>query len=175
MSDDPISAESWWQRRAAVVLALAELIPSERLPTGERAALRRLAPDDYAASPAFWRLMIERVPEELRQTLAAESRWAMLLHGLAEVHQAHQQKEKLGRVLAETNWSEARMEQLLRARDAQFWPTLRRMWGVLAVHARPLDWVDAADFVLADSESAAERCRHRIARDYYTMLARPAP
>jgi len=173
MSDDPISTDSWWQRRAAAVLALAELIPSERLPTGERAALRRLAPDDYAG-PAFWRLMVERVPEELRQTLAAESHWAMLLHGLAVVHQRHQRGESLGRVLAEANWSEARMEQILRARDAQFWPTLRRMWAVLAVHAHPLDWVDAADFVLADTEPAAERCRHRIARDYYTTLARLA-
>lgn len=167
---DASPVEAPWQRRARAVLALANAL-APHFPPGDRAELRRLEPDDFNR-PAFWRLLAEHVPDDLRRGDAAEQRWAMLLHCMAVMAPLHHQpRQAPGRVLAEADWPEGRMEQLLRARGDQVWPTLRRLCRFLAARGIGLDWVDFAGFVLADDEEEAERHRHRIARAYYAALA----
>jgi hypothetical protein len=159
------------QQRRDIVLGLAGLLASAHFSPGDRAELRRLEPGDFNR-PAFWRWLVQQVPEHLRRTETAEAHWAMLLHGMALMApQHHQTGRQPGRALAEADFPEARLEQLLRARGPQVWPALRRLCQFLAARATPLDWVDFSSFVLAEHEDRAEEQRRRIARSYYAALA----
>lgn len=168
MSHADLSAEQApWRQRRESVLALANLLASPHFSPGDRAELRRLEPQDFNR-PAFWRLLVRHVPEDLRRGEEAESRWAMLLHGMALMAPLHHQMGRQpGRVMAEADFPEARLEQFLRARGPQAWPTFRRLCQFLASRAAPLDWIDFSAFVLAEQEDWAEEQRRRIARAYY--------
>jgi CRISPR system Cascade subunit CasB len=166
MTDIPL-----WQQRQTAVLALERCLNSEHFSTGDRAALRRMTPDALNR-PAFWRLLMDPdiLPESIRDSVS-ESRWAMLLHGMAVTGAPHRQGATLGRVLAGMGLGEPRLEQFLRAREDQIWPHLRRLFQMLARHAEPLDWISVADFLLIADETEQEKQRRRIARDFYSAKA----
>jgi hypothetical protein len=137
---------------------------------GDLAALRRLDPmrPDNAA---FWRLLVAIVPERDRRSSEAEQRWAMAINGMALMARDHHENgARLGRVLAETEFSEQRLERLLRARGIVLADLLRRMCRFLAGKARAVDWRELGEFILTRDPEAAERKRRAIAKDYYATL-----
>lgn len=176
-------------RRRGAIASLAGTIGHKEFPPGDRAALRRLDVDSPSA-PAFWRLLLERVPEEERRTEDQERRWAAIMNGLALMAPAHHQPgARLGAVLAGLDYSELRLTRLLRARwsrqerDAPaphnaLSEQVRRLSRFLAAKGRPVDWTGPGLLLLAAGEDSAEHQRRAIARDYYQarrQASRTAP
>ena len=145
---------------------------------GDLAALRRMDPDDPDAA-AFWRLRAD-----LPGGTAAESKWALILHGIAlmtptsgDGRTAHNGQMSVGQALflgAETQrekgfYSEMRLNRLLTARGDMLRTLLPRMFRMLASENVSFNWREMANFILASDfdEDLAERARRRIARDYY--------
>lgn len=164
------------QRRMTAIARLAGLIGGARFPTGDRARLRRLHPASPDGS-AFWRLLLEQVPDEERRGAESESRWAVLMQGMAlmsgPVASPHRQGARLGAVLAELGYSELRLTRLLRAREpkdlAEHVPRLARF---LAAKGSAIDWARFGLLILARSEESAENHRRAIARDYFGHRSR---
>ena len=158
-----------------IVTRWAGLLASEHFPRGEHAALRRLDPAAPSA-PAFWRLLFEHVPEQRRRTSESESRWALVLHGLALMSRpnasAHRTGAGIGAVLAEAGFSELRLNRLLRARGEGFRQMVPRVCRYLAAKNAAVDWVRFARWLLAD-EARAEEHRRQVARDYFRARSRP--
>ncbi len=167
----------WDQRKQAVdriirVLAGTEMVERRLFSAGDLAQLRRLDPD-HPNRPAFWRLLIDKVPEELRRGEAAETRWAMLMAAMALMAPMHHQHgTHPAAVLAAEHFSEPRVEQFLRANPEHLWPVLRRMSHFLASRGKAVDWGLFAELILAASEESADRARHKFARVFYGALHR---
>lgn len=145
---------------------------------GDLADLRRMDPD--GARPAvFWRLLAE-------QNLLGrmESKWALILHGIALMTPtkaentadgtAHKDKAPVGRTLHEAGYSEMRFNQLLAARDDMLRKLLARTFRMMSTKDIAFDWQEMARFILneGDDEEKAERSRRRLARSYYRAQQR---
>lgn len=158
------------QTLADTIGRIAHAMDHDLIGPGERAELRRLDVQ-RPHSPAFWRIMtawgtIDQTPE-------SEMRWAVVLSGMARMApQPHRQGYRLGRALAQADYSESRLFKLLRAQGTIFEDTVRRLCNFLAAKAEPVDWVELASLILTTDERKAENARRRIARDYYTALNR---
>jgi CRISPR system Cascade subunit CasB len=153
------------------------LHPEEgRLPSGDRAALRRIAPD-APVTPALWKVLYdlniaepdyEHVTEEAQT--AYERNWGLLLMGLSYCAGLHDYDVPLGKALARAGWSETRFVRLLEA-DADTLPTLiRRMAQYLASKQQRADWTDVAYLLFTRDGDKAETTRLHIARNYYRTL-----
>lgn len=158
---------------------------------GDLAELRRMNADDPGPA-VFWRLMAEN--ELLGRGAVLESKWALILHGLALMtptssqddagRSAHDGHVPIGRALflgSETTrqtgfYSESRLNRLLTARGPILRTLLARMFRMLAAAGVTFNWREMAQFILNDTydEEAAEQARRRIARDYYQAQRRAA-
>lgn len=159
---------------AKVVASLAGSIAHPEFPSGDLAGLRRLQPDSRLA-PAFWRLLVNRVPESMRRSEETERRWAVLMQAMAVMApNIHATNRGLGKVLAEMNRDslEQRMLRLLRSRGRQLEDQLRLMARLLASQAELVNWVSLAWLVLSDDETMRQKICRAIARDYYQAAAR---
>lgn len=170
---------------------LARRMTRDDFPRGDLAALRRMPPGEPRA-PAFWRLMAE---EDLLGNPVVESKWALILHGIALMTptasqgggrgSAHDPETAVGTALflggelrRESGfYSEMRFNRLLAARGPVLHALLVRMFRMLASAGAFFDWREMASFVLNDgfNEEQAEVGRHRIARAYYRAARRHAP
>ena len=93
---------------------LAGVICNERFPTGERAALRRMAPRQGLPWPvSFYRFALMHLPDNWERH--AED-WVTIVAGIAIMApNAHRFDRGVGKALAEAGYSEARLERLLAA------------------------------------------------------------
>ena len=160
--------------RMGAIVRLAGELGGERFPRGDLADLRRLVPESPDA-PAFWRLLFELVPETERRGETRESRWALVLHGLALTTQpglaAHRQGARIGGVLAEQGFSTLRLNRLLRARGPAFRDQAPRACRFLAARGAVIDWARFGLLLLApDQSDEQEHYRREIARDYFRAL-----
>lgn len=160
--------------RMGAIVRLAGELGGERFPRGDLADLRRLVPESPDA-PAFWRLLLECVPEPERRGETRESRWALVLHGLALTTQpglaAHRRDARIGGVLAEQGFSTLRLNRLLRARGPAFRDRVPRVCRFLAARGAVIDWARFGLLLLApDASDEQERYRREIARDYFRVL-----
>ena len=150
---------------------------------GDLAELRRMDPDAPDAA-IFWKLMAR---EDLLDNLSAESKWALILHGIALMtprnsgdgnsRTAHDGYTAVGRALflgGEPHrergfYSETRLNRLLTARGPVLRTLLARMFRMFASAGVSFNWREMAQFILNEGydNEAAERARRRIARDYY--------
>ena len=166
-----------------IAVRIAGFIASERVSTGERAELRRMNPDVPDAA-VFWRLMARY---ELLGSPALEKKWALILHGIALMTprsvsegnrpSAHNGFNPVGRALflgSESRrekgfYSESRLNRLLTSRGPILRTLLARMFRMLASQGVAFNWREMAQFILSEgyNEAAADKSRHRIARDYY--------
>ncbi len=172
---------SWGEITARVAASLAR----EDFPRGDLAALRRMDPDAPDAA-AFWRLLAQH---ELAGNPAVESKWALILHGIAlmtdtsENRSAHSATTPVGRALylgGEEHrdggfFSETRLNRLLTARGPMMRALLARMFRMVGT-GRPFDWREMAHLILYDDyrEDLAEEARRDIARAYYAAERRSA-
>ncbi|HCB12600.1 MAG TPA: type I-E CRISPR-associated protein Cse2/CasB [Gammaproteobacteria bacterium] len=150
---------------AHLIGQVAAIIGSENFPAGERAALKRLAPD-RPPSLAFYRFCFQRrLPDGWQNKTGA---WQTLLAGLALMGTpAHNPKRPLGQALAEHRYSEARLERLLAAQDDVLYTLTLRVARFLAAKGESVNWLDLAQLLLAQDRDKREAVRLKIAGDYY--------
>lgn len=153
------------------IARIAGVIGADRFPNGERAALKRLGPNE-APGLAFFRFWPRYLAEDAPND-AQVLDWAVILSCIALMrHNAHQPGRHFGTVLAETRYSEARLERLLGTEDADVRRVLfSRAMRFLAANGEPIDWVEAAVWLLSADEKR-EAAARRIARDYYAAQSR---
>lgn len=152
--------------------AIAHRLADPEFGTGALASLRRSEPATVLRQPACHRLLLD-VDEH---ALGADGalRWATAVHLLALLAKPGRgwPDRTTGAALADARYSESRLARLLASRGDAF-----RDQAVLAARflrgrdaaCRPLDLAELA-LVEERAEGRADRLRHRIARDYYTVL-----
>lgn len=146
---------------------IAGVIGSERFPTGERAALRRMAPG-HRLPLSFYRFAFNYLPAGWEHAI---DDWVTLVAGIALMSpQAYSPQAGFGKVLAESNYSELRLERLLAAEDEVRRILFLRAVRYLAAKSKPFNWAEGARFLLARSEDKREALSLRIARDFYSRI-----
>jgi CRISPR system Cascade subunit CasB len=149
---------------APLIGRVAGIIGSEDFPTGERAALKRLAPD-RPPSLAFYRFCFRYLPANWQANVGA---WQTILAGLALMGaQPHRPDRPVGSALAEHQYSEARLERLLAAQDDVLYTLTLRLARFLAAKGESVNWLDLGNLLLARDRDKQEAARLKIARDYY--------
>ena len=175
--------------RGDIAVGFADQIAHAEFRRGDLADLRRMDPDEPDAA-VFWRLLVQ---QDLLGDPAVESRWALILHGIALMtptssggvaHTAHNGNMPVGWALflggevrrAKGLYSETRFNRLLTARGPMLRTLLARMFRMLAGANVSFNWREMAQFILneGDDEEAAEQARRRMARAYYQAERRSA-
>lgn len=155
-----------WQ----TIAKIAGILSGENFPGGDRAALKRMAPDQ-APPLAFYRFAFRELPDGWERQLTA---WQTLTAGIALMcvsQRPHDASQPLGRLLAEHKYSEARLERLLAAEGETLHTLLLRAARFLAAKKESVDWTDCARLVLITANEAQhEKIRREIAGDYYRNL-----
>lgn len=150
------------------IAQIAGVISGDRFPTGQRAALRRMIPNQPPPL-AFYRFALRYLPEQWESGPESSKDWVTLVAGIALMSpNAHRPDKRLGVVLAEAHFSEARLERLLSAEGDTRRILLLRAARFLAAKSSPCNWVDAAHFLLTRDTDKRENLHRRIARDFYS-------
>jgi CRISPR system Cascade subunit CasB len=151
------------------VARLAGAIGSPHYPTGDRAALRRWAPGQPVPL-AFYRLWLRHLgtePPPERQTEA----WMAIAWGMAICGEGcHDPKRPFGQALAESGYSEGRLERLLSAPADVRLDLFMSAVRFLAAKSERFDWRDAAQFLLTHDADKREALHRRIAAAYFRHL-----
>lgn len=171
----PGQPHSWGE----IATRFASNIARSGFPRGDLAELRRMDPDAPNAA-AFWRLLAQ---ENLLKSPAIESKWALVLHGIALMTNtsggisAHNGATPVGRALflggdsqrTTGFYSETRLNRLLTARGPMLRTLLARMFRMMGTARQPFNWREMARLILNDgyNEDSAEDVRRKIARAYY--------
>lgn len=146
---------------------IAGIIASERFPTGERAALRRMAPD-RPLPLCFYRFAFNHLSLGWERAI---DDWTTLVAGIALMSpNAYSSQVGFGRALAEANYSEARLERLLVAGCEVRRTLFLRAVRFLAAKSKPFNWAEGARLLLTESEDKREVLNLRIARDFYSRI-----
>jgi len=154
----------------ARVAQMAAIIGAEHYPNGERAALRRWSPGQ-SIPLAFYRLWLRHLGDDLPPEFQTPA-WMTIAWGLATLgKEGHDPRRPLGQALAESQFSEGRLEQLLSApedvRPDLFMSAVR----FLAAKGERFDWRDGAAFLLTQDNEQRQRLNHRIAAAFYRHQA----
>lgn len=162
MKTEPAPEETLEQKTGRI----AGILSSDRFPTGERAALRRMAPG-YPPPLSFYRFAFSHLPAGWERNA---DDWTALVAGLALMSpNAFNTSIGLGRALAEAGYSELRLERLLSAENVVRRTLFLRAVRFLSVHAKPFNWGEGARFLLTGSDRQAT-VNYRIARDFYSII-----
>src|SRR4051794_4174596 len=157
----------------AAVRALAATIGAEHYPSGQLAQLRRLR-SDMPGDGAFWRLLLDHVPEAVGDR-ALEEDWAVVLCGMAIMVPYHRPEADdtrgmLGEAMALADVSELRVLRLLRVARDRLPDELIRLARLMASRGRGFDWAEAVRLLRTAGTDRAEGESRRVARDYYHKL-----
>lgn len=154
---------------AAHVPELAAVLKGEHFPTGERAALKRMALDGPAPL-AFHRFMLRHVDPPW-QTEAWIPQWRTLICSLAIQRDGGFDPSKpLGQALAEAGFSEQRLERLLAATGETLRSLSIRAARQVAAKGVAADWRQLTELLFSRNPEIREAVNRRIARDYYRTL-----
>jgi CRISPR system Cascade subunit CasB len=119
---------------------------------------------------AFYRFAFRHLPDfwETRQ-----QEWMTIVAGIAIMSRnPHNPRQPVGSVLAESGYSENRLERLLAAKEDMLHVFVLRTARFLAAHGEAVNWNDFARLVLSQDLESSDVARHAIARDYYRHLKR---
>ena len=148
---------------------IAGVISSDRFPTGERAALRRMAPGQPLPL-CFYRFAFSYLPPGWEHAL---EQWTTLIAGIALMSpNAYSPRVGFGRALAEAGYSELRLERLLAAEHNVQRTLFLRAIRFLAAKTEPFNWAEGARFLLTRDEEKREILNLRMARDFYSIIDR---
>jgi CRISPR system Cascade subunit CasB len=147
---------------------LADILASDRLPQGERAVLRRMAPEQRPPL-AFFRLACRSLPDNWE---AQRREWMTLVAGIALMcPKPHRADRPAGQTLAEAGLSESRLERLLAAEGEGLSHILLRTAYFLGAKGVAINWTDLARLLLVTADrDERETIRIGIARDFYRPL-----
>lgn len=147
----------------------------EAMAPGDVASLRKLRPGALW-SPAFWRILVVNLSQELpaggQARLDTERNWAVILQAVAQLRGLHEPETSLGRAMARAGASEPRLLRLLRAGDEPLADAVRTAAHQLAAAGQAVDCADLARLVLSDGRRDEQLVRERIAYDYYAEIQR---
>ena len=150
------------------------------LSTGDRAELRRVAPDT-PFTPILWKLLLDYgvedpppwwLPSADEREEEWGRRWATLVMGMAHCAGLHEREnrydrgEDFGATLYETGWAEDRLVRLLETPPDRLHEPLRRLAQYLSSKGQAADWTAGAR-LLFDTDEDAEKTRLAIARGFY--------
>lgn len=167
--------------RQKLIASIANQLGADHYPTGERAALKRMDPDDpspgaYAA--AVRRLLNAGADSEVKNDSRLK-RWTLLIHAMAlmsgpgRAPHGWGEPNAAGGVMFDSGYSEARLRRLLEARGKTFDDLLSRMARFLAAKQAAVNWGDLAPLVLDPEDSErAEQARLNLMRQFLTREAR---
>lgn len=156
---------------AHTIAALAGVVGHERYPAADRAALKRWAPGQPVPL-AFYRLWLRHLGEEPPHEAQTEA-WMTLAWGLAISGEgSHDPKRPLGQALAESGFSEGRLERLLSAPDDVRIELFMSAVRFLAAKGERFDWTQAARFLLTVDAAKRESIHRCIALGYYRNFER---
>lgn len=151
----------------SIIGHLAGVISSENFPNGERAALKRLTPR-LPPSLTFYRFAFRHLPKEWEMQ---QAEWMAVVSGLALMcPEPHRPGRPTGRALAETGYSETRLERLLAAQGEELHILVMRAVRFLAAKAESVNWVDFARLLLTRNKGKLQNVRFKFARDYYSYV-----
>ena len=162
-----------WRTEAHWVATIAARLADRGFPTGDHAALRRMAPEapsgraEIAAERLFGAANADPEGEDRR-------RWLLIVHCLALTRGRHAPDTRAGRVLADMHYSEERLSRLLSSDFEVIADVLPRLARWLDSKGVAIDWLPLARLArwTGRSEDRADRARHGIARDYARAAAR---
>ncbi len=154
---------------ASDIARLAGVIGATHYPSGDRAALRRWAPGQPAPL-AFYRLWLRHLGSDLPPEKLTEV-WMVLVWGIASLgEKCHDPKRPFGQSLAESGYSEGRLERLLSAPDDVRIDVFMSAVRFLAAKGERFDGRDAAQFLLTIDADKRESLHRRIAAAYFRHL-----
>lgn len=154
---------------ASTVARLAAVIGNPHYPAGDRAALRRWAPGQPVPL-AFYRLWLRHSGGELPSEIQTEA-WLLLVWCAATLGQeAHRPTRRLGQALAESGFSEGRLERLLSAPEGARSELLISAVRFLAAKGECFDLTEAARFLLTTDQARRDSLNRRIAEAFYRHL-----
>jgi len=167
--------------RQKIIASIAGQLGADHYPTGERAVLKRMDPDDPSpgAYAAAVRLLLNAGADAEVKNDARLERWVRLLHGMALTsgpgHAPHGWRDEhaAGGVMFDSGYSEDRLRRLLEARGKTFDDLLSRMARFLAAKQGTVNWGDLAPLVLDPEDSErAEQARLNLMRQFLMREAR---
>ena len=164
--------EPIWDDNRIVCSFLQEVADFHYTGRGELAELRRMNPDK-PDSATFWRLMARTNRLGCPDT---ESKWALILHGMALMVPNAESKTPVGKALFDGGdnqrkqafYSDLRFKRLLNARGTMLRSLLSESFRMLSAARQPFDWYEMATFILNDDEGSQESARAQMARNYYS-------
>ena len=173
--------ESLWQTEARLLASMAARLADPKFPTGDHAALRRMDP---RAPDGMAEIAVERLLASAAVASSGEDRrrWALIVHCLALVRGRHEREAPIGRVLADSLYSESRslysesrslysesrLNLLLSADFDVLTDLLPRLARFLDAHNAAADWLPLVRIArwAGRREDIADDERLRIARYY---------
>lgn len=151
------------------VARLAGVIGSPHFPGGDRAALRRWAPGQPVPL-AFYRLWLRHLGSDSPPENRTEA-WMAIVWAIATLGEGcHDPKRPFGQSLAESGFSEGRLERLLSAPDDVRIDLFMSAVRFLAAKGERFDLAEAARFLLTTDEGKREQVHRRIAQAFYRHL-----
>ncbi|VBB44902.1 CRISPR-associated protein, Cse2 family [uncultured Desulfatiglans sp.] len=154
---------------AVHVPELAAILKAEHFPTGERAALKRMALDGPAPL-AFHRFMLRHIDPPWHADVLIPA-WRALLCALAiQRDGGFDPSRPLGQTLAEADFSEHRLERLLAAGGGTLRSLALRAARQIAAKGIAADWRQLAELLFSRDPEIRESVNRRIARDFYRTL-----
>ena len=148
---------------ATTIAALAHRI--DTLDPGDRAVLRRGDPE-AEPSLVFVKLALRTPLPDWEANVPA---WQTIAAGMALLLPpgGRSAGPGLGRALADSDFSEARLERLLAAEGATLRGLFLRACRFLAARSVAIDWLDAARLLLTRKPDAARQARLHVATSYF--------
>lgn len=151
------------------VARLAGVIGSPHFPGGDRAALRHWAPGQPVPL-AFYRLWLRHLGSDLPPENRTEA-WMAIAWAIATLGEGcHDPKRPFGQALAESGYSEGRLERLLSAPDDVRIDLFMSAVRFLAAQGERFDGRDAAQLLLTLDADKREGLHRRIATAYFRHL-----
>ncbi|MCO6440763.1 MAG: type I-E CRISPR-associated protein Cse2/CasB [Nitrococcus mobilis] len=145
---------------------LAAVIHADGFPNGERARLKRMSLSGPTPL-SYHRFLLRYVPPRWHGKITALA-WRTLISALARQHQnPHNPSMPFGHALAESDYSELRLESLLAAEGRVLATLTLRAATRLAAGRVRCNWKDIAWLLFAVNNDTRERVNQRIARDFY--------
>jgi len=151
------------------IARLAGVIGAEHFPNADRAALKRWAPGQ-PPTLTFYRVWLRSFDGDLPSPSQTQA-WMLVAWGLA-LGVRYQRGRALGLVLAESRYSEARLERLLAAPPDVLPDLFASLMRFLAAKGEAVDWGDATRLLLTQDADKHEAVHRRIATDYFRHLPR---